>query len=271
MICNSVTDVTAKVQLYIFGCCSVQKLCRMVCTSVAFLYHKIEKMKHHFYSDPIPVKPWVAKFFAEGHKLKPYLLPAVHALFSKNAGLDKDVCLAEYTHSIKLELPERVFHTKGWMLTRQNTVVFNCLVEGYIKDRFETELEANIRRSHREERKFSFKDMVQDLSAHYGFSEEDLPFQTIKKALQRYCVRENIDLQGIKIYAKNVPHDTPHVAIAPGMVPRADFIRALEISERTYSRMKNVYHTISVQRIGRYDFVNIANSSIANIIKATTN
>lgn len=223
-------------------------------------------MKHRFYSDAIPVKPWVKKFFDEGHKLKPYLMPAIYSLFTKHHGLDGDVCLDDYPSTVKIELPERIFNTRGWMLTRQNTVVFNCLVEGYIKDRFETELEANIRRSHRDEQKFSFKDMVQDLCAHYGFSELDLPFQTIKKALQRYCEREGIDLQQIKIYSKSVTYNTPRVAIAPDMVPRADFIRAMGISERTYSRMKNERHTIQVQRIGRFDFVNITNSSISTII-----
>jgi hypothetical protein len=226
--------------------------------------------KIDYHSDPIQVKLYVKRFFENGNTIKPYLLPAIYSLFGKQPALDKDVSLSEYDCFIKFPLPERVFMQNGWMLNRQNTVVFNCLLEGYIKDRFEMELEANIRRSHRDEQKFSFRDMVNDLCVHYGFSEEDLPFQTIKKSLQRFCEREHIDIQSIKIYTKNVPLNRTQSDTSGEYIRSIDFCKALGISDRTYRRMKNERKQLDVLRIGRYDHVNINTSAIGAVFTHRT-
>lgn len=216
-------------------------------------------MQHQYTSDPIPVKIWVKKFIENGNVIKPYVLTACYSLFSKQPGLDKDVRLCEYEHTVKLPLPAGVFLNKGWMLTRQNIAVFNTLMEGYIKDRFEHELEANIRRSQRDGEKFFVREMVNDLCADFGFSEEDFPFETIKKHLQRYSDKHDIDFQSVKKLNKSVPFKWPNVAIAPDSLSRLDFCGQLNLSTRTYARLKKKGELV-VQRVGRCEFINTKTS-----------
>lgn len=217
-------------------------------------------------SDPIPVKPYVKKFLDNGNVIKPYLLDAIYRLFSKQSGLDADVKLNEYELSIKFPLPERVFQRNGYQLTRQNVVVFNTLLEGYIKDRFECELEANIRRSIREEQKFIVEEMIIDLRNKFGLSEEDFPFETIKKSLQRFCDKQNIDLQVLKNYAKSVPKRCRLVFISSTTLTRPQLMRDLNISHTTYWRLKKSGNLHIVKK-GNADLVDLEKSNIPSSYK----
>lgn len=212
-------------------------------------------------SEPIPVKPYVKKFLDNGNVIKPYLLDAIYRLFSKHIGLDADVKLNDYALTIKFPLPERVFNRQGYMLTRQNVIVFNALLEGYIKDRFECELEANIRRSIRDEQKFIVEEMIIDLRNKFGLSEEDMPFETIKKSLQRFCNKENIDLQVLKNYAKSVPRRSRLVFNSSTTLTRPQLMRDLGISYSTYWRLKKS-GKLHVIKNGRNDLIDVEKSNI---------
>jgi hypothetical protein len=174
----------------------------------------------------------------------------------------------DYPFTVKLALPEKVF-MRGFSLTRKNIDLFNDIMEGYIKMLFECELEANIRRSVKEEKKFSIQDMILDLRKKFSLDEENFPFETIKKSLQRFCERESIDIQAIKIYSKSVPKKRLSVVISSHCIPRKEFCRKFGVSHATYARMKNERGQLSVVKKGKEDYINLALSELPPVYVIT--
>jgi hypothetical protein len=227
-------------------------------------------MPIHYTSNPIPVKLYVKQFIEAGNVIKPFILKTIYSLFTKEkVVLSPTLFDGEYQGTIKFPIPEVVFLKNGYALSRRNIDMFNDILEGYIKLLFECELEANIRRSIKEERKFSIQEMIVDLRKKFGLDEDNLPFETIKKALQRFCERENVDLQAIKIYAKSVPKKRCSVRISSEFIPRKEFLEKFNISKDTYSKMKNVRGQLSVVKKGKEDYINIALSDIPPVYVVT--
>jgi hypothetical protein len=220
-------------------------------------------MPIQYTSNPIPVKLYVKQFIEAGNVIKPFILKTIYSLFTKDkVVLSPTLFDGEYQGTIKFAIPENVFLKNGYALSRRNIDMFNDIMEGYIKLLFECEMEANIRRSIKEERKFSIQEMIVDLRKKFGLDEDNLPFETIKKSLQRFCERENIDLQAIKIYSKSVPKKRCSVVISEQYIPRKEFLKKFGVSTSTYFRMKNERGQLSVVKKGKEDFVNIPLSEL---------
>ena len=226
-------------------------------------------MKINYTSNPIPVKQYVKVFIENGNVIKPFILKSIYVLFSKNEQiLTPTLFDSDYPFTVKLALPEKVFN-KGYCLSRKHVDLFNDIMEGYIKLLFECELEANIRRSVKEENKFSVQEMILDLRKKFGLDEDNFPFETIKKSLQRFCERESIDIQVIKIYGKNVPKKTVLVQVSSTCMSRVDFITKFSISHTTYAAMKNHRGQLSVVKKGKQDYINIRLSELPPIYVVT--
>lgn len=218
-------------------------------------------MKITYTSDPIPVKQYVKQFIEAGNIIKPFILQSLYLLFSKPEQRNPSLFDGQYPCTVKIALPEKVF-VRGFSLTRRNIDIFNDIMEGYIKMLFECELEANIRRSIKEEKKFSIQEMILDLRKKFSLDEENFPFETIKKSLQRFCERENVDLQAIKIFAKSVPKKRCSVIISSLCIPRKEFMSKFNVSHATYARMKNERGELSVVKKGKEDYINLALSEL---------
>jgi len=217
-------------------------------------------------SDPIPVKPYVKKFIEEGNSIKPYVLDMIYTLFQKSPV--RDQLQFSFECCIKLQLPQKVFETNGWVLNRKNVVIFNRALEGYIKDRFECELEANIHRSIKQQEKFHIQEMILDLRKKFGLDEDIFPFETIKKSLQRFCERENIDLQEIKIFSKYVPKKQPLITVNHNLVKSIDFIESVGIHPNTFTAWRK-RGIVYAERKGRYLHVDITKSNLPTYIQFT--
>lgn len=214
-------------------------------------------MEINYTSNPIPVKGYVKQFIDAGNTLDPFVLKSIYNLFSKSDAPASPTLFDIDYPTIVLPLPEKVFLSKGYALSNKNVNLVNDILEGYIKLLFACELKANIRRSIKEQRKFSIREMILELCAELKLTDENFPFETIKKILQRYCERENIDLQSIKIYGKSVPKKQVSVTISSHLLKRKEFIQKFEISPSTYTRMKNERGQLSVVKKGKVDFINI--------------
>jgi hypothetical protein len=225
-------------------------------------------MKLNYTSDPIPVKQYVKQFIEAGNTIKPFILQSIYSLFSKPETRNPTLFDGDYPFTVKLALPEKVF-MRGFSLTRKNIDLFNDIMEGYIKMLFECELEANIRRSIKEEKKFSIQDMILDLRKKFSLDEENFPFETIKKSLQRFCERESIDIQAIKIYSKSVPKKRLSVIISSHCIPRKEFCSKFGVSHATYARMKNERGQLSVVKKGKEDYINLALSELPPVYVIT--
>lgn len=239
-------------------------------------------MKIAYTSDPIPVKLYVKQFIEEGNLIRPFVLRHLYSLFTKpqpeHIDAAKQCTLfaeekkapTQSKYYVKLPLPERIFVTKGFMLTPKAALEFSDTMEDYIKMLFECELEANIRRSIKEERKFSIHDMIIDLRAKFRLDEENFPFETIKKSLQRFCERENIDLQSIKIFGKSVPKKEYSIRNRSGLLSRKQFMDKFGVSKDEYCKLKNQEGVLSITKRGREDYVNLNLSILPPLYTITT-
>lgn len=189
-----------------------------------------------FKSTSIPVKLYVKKFIEEGNNIRPYLISLLYTIFENQPTSntsDSEISLTEYQYMVSINLPQHIRTKYGTYLSRKKVVAFNEAMEGYIKDRFECELQANIRRSKRQKEKFSTQEMILDLRKELRLDEENLPFETIKKSLQRFCDRENIDLEDIKIYKRNVPKSKIKSA-GECSIPLRQFLNKTGMSRRNF-------------------------------------
>jgi hypothetical protein len=140
-------------------------------------------------TDDIHVKPYVAAY------IKLHGVP-------RNERMLLLMLLAKKTERRKIEyvpgavvrvvLSKDEFERYGCTLSRANMQVFCSAMELRIKQIFETELDARLRLP---VAKLSYKDMILETRDRIGLDEDSLPFETIKKHLDRYRQRHNIEIK----------------------------------------------------------------------------
>lgn len=208
-----------------------------------------------FTSSKIPVKRFVYKYITSGNDLPGYFYRTLNALVQKQAvDLVDDTC----KYNLCFEIPEQVFKNKGYFLSKTSAVVLNSMLEGYIYSRFEHEIEANIRRALREQKSFQVTELMNDLCGEFNFSEEDLPYETIRKFLYRRRIEiGGINLKKIKkTFPKSVTKKAEKADNCGHLMRIADFCKQYKIHERTFRRHKNK-GVIQIETIGCTKYVNI--------------
>lgn len=159
-----------------------------------------------FKTNKIPVKRFVYKYLEAGNPVHSYVLKCLYSLLEKGTSPNEELQLGQYTNFYQFELPQYVFLKRGFTLSRKNINIFNSVIEGYIYHKFEMEIEANIRRSLRDKKPFKITELLADLCAEYNMSEEDLPYETIRKHLYRARKEHGaLNIKEIKKLYKNVP------------------------------------------------------------------
>lgn len=208
-----------------------------------------------FTTSKIPVKRFVYKYITSGNELPAYFYRTLHALVQKQeVNLIDENC----KYSLCFEIPEQVFKNKGYSISKTNCVVLNAMLEGFIYGRFEHEIEANIRRALREQKSFQVTELMNDLCGEFNLSEEDLPYETIRKFLYRRRIEiGGINLKKIKkIFPKSVTKKTEKADTFGHLMRIADFCKQYKIHERTFRRYKKK-GIIQIETIGCTKYVNI--------------
>ena len=237
----------------------------MMCINTHVLHvllHEIAYMRIRFYSQPIPVKPFIAKYL-QHNKIRKHLLPVIYSFLSKDMKrvTDMGLNLDEYSETVKLQLPEHIFICHGYAMSKRNVIIFNTLLEGEIKEKFEQELLANIRTSLRLEVKFEIQDMIIDLREEFGLNETDMSFEMIKKMLYRFCQSENVDIQCVKNFRKSVPKKVDIIRTNPHYIRSDRYRELLRVSTDTLTRMikKGEVH---VERSNGWYYVDLTRSKL---------
>lgn len=144
-----------------------------------------------FKTDPIAVKPYV-KAYIEQHGVPFNERTLLLALLSKKTDWQRTKLKSVPNCTVQVVLSEAEFFRYGCRLLRTQEQTFCEAMETRIKMVFEIELSARLLLL---KNKVNYTKMILETRERIGMDEESLPFDTIKKHLDRYRQRKNISIK----------------------------------------------------------------------------
>jgi hypothetical protein len=152
----------------------------------------------------VPVKPYIKKYLEKNYG-NPVNFSGVRGLSDffnlllekQTLRREKQTTLNRYSELVTIVITRDVFYRYGWSISNTSVVSFNALFEMVIKERGRDAI-----RIRKDEANKKISESIRQYQIDFGFTEDDFPFDTIKKDVQRHT---NISKKGNKNIGLIVP------------------------------------------------------------------
>ena len=194
---------------------------------------------------PIFVKPFVAAYYDKhGFDTTVSKLLINYLLASFNHRFDKTLVKEPKDFiSWRPTIPEDWFENYGNQLTPTNAREFSTMLESLLVDKFKNAILTQITLCKVHNVPFKLQEVILEVrDEQLQLSEDDLPYETIRKRLDRFCIRNNIDYNPLKKLGRSVrkpSYSSANSARNDG-IKLKDWCRIAGTSRRTFFRsLKN--------------------------------